>query len=246
MFAWQPGPALVLCPPVTVIAGVRLIQQQVLLVADRAVINPTWEVTAGTPATLPDRDKLFTTPAGAAVALAGISGGAGVPDLRAASADIAASAGTARRITYELIELFSRAASAVRAAPAAAGAATVVEPFEVPVITVALVAGPDPNGVLLQAVGLTASGPCVDATLTGHGVAYGPQEERARLNVAVSRAADMTVADASRHLREAIAETSLRHRALVSIDCDTVVVGPAGAGPIEPYRHPGVVLPRGI
>lgn len=115
-----------------------------------------------------------------------------------------------------------------------------------PVITAALIAAPTPDGVVLDAVGLTAEGPCVLGTLTGPGVACGPAAERAQLNAAVHMAADMRTGDAARHLREAIADTAIRQRGWVSIDCDLVVVGPAGAGPVEPYRHPGVVLPLGI
>lgn len=175
-----------------------------------------------------------------------VGGGPDVPDLIAAAAAAATSAGSADMVGAALRQLFTRVAPAVRAAPAAASAAVVVEPFEVPVLTVALLAGPTADGVLLEAVGLTAEGQCVLATRTGQGVAYGPSENRAQLNLAVSEAADRDGVAAAEHMREAIAAAVVRHHALVSLDCDLVVVGPDGAGPVTSYRHPGGVVPRGV
>jgi hypothetical protein len=245
MFAWQPAPVLVLVPPVTVIAAVRR-PDRVVLAADRAVVDPTRELVDGVPFLAPDRDKLFVTSSGIAVAMAGlVGGGSGVPDLLTAAADTVDTVGQVGRAADELRTLFAHLAPALRRAPAAATAATVVEPFERPVLTVALVAGAAPDGLLLYVVGLTADGQCELTTVTTPAVSYGPPQERASLAAAVEMLVAAPEADAAAGLRGVIESVAVRSPALVSVDCDTVAVDRHGAGRVIAHRGQGPSIPPG-
>jgi hypothetical protein len=71
MFGWLPAPALVLCDSVSVIAGVRH-PQGVVMVADRAAVDPARDDAPGVPMQHGEQPKLFLANTRVAVALAGL------------------------------------------------------------------------------------------------------------------------------------------------------------------------------
>lgn len=249
MLAWKPPPVVVLCWPVTVIAGVRT-DAGVLLAADRAAVNPGRLIAPGVYAPQDERTKLVLAPGGVALALAGTVG-TGDP-LDGEAADLLTAA---RAVVAEVVDggvaalavrrLFERAAPAIRRYAEPLGAPTVLPPFERPVRAVALVSGPEPGGPRLYAVGLTTDGDCVVADIDGPGTAYGPTDVVTDLEQAVLDAAGQPLEGAVRRVGAAITDVSCRHPNLVTLDWDRVVVGPQGAGPLEEHRHPRrVVVPR--
>ncbi|WP_457066344.1 hypothetical protein [Modestobacter sp. SYSU DS0902] len=230
----------------TVIAGV-VTDEGVLLVADRAAVDPGRQIAAGVYAPLPNRTKIAAAAGGTAVALAGFVGTGHPADGPAADLLTAATAlvgGDALTVAGELLEMFERAAGTLRAAAAPWGAAAVVPPFGVPMLVVALVAGWSGDRTRLYAVGLPAAGECLLTLVPGPGTAYGPASVLPDLQLAVADAAAGGLADAGARLGHAVTAVSLRHPNLVSIDHDQVLIGPGGAGPVEAFVPPPVTVGR--
>jgi hypothetical protein len=100
--------------------------------------------------------------------------------------------------------------------------------------------------VLVYAVGLTAEGQCELTTVTAPAVSYGPPQERASLAAAVEMLTATQEDDAAGGLCAVIESVAVRHPALVSVDCDTVVVDRQGAGRVVRHRRAGPTIPTGV
>lgn len=138
--------------------------------------------------------------------------------------------------------LFERSAAAVRRYAEPLGEPSVLPPFERAVRTVALVSGPEPGGPRLYAVGLTTEGDCLQMDVDGPGRAYGPGGTSVELERAVLHAAGGPVEGARQLIGAAVAGVNRTNPHLVSLDWDSVLVGPDGAGPIREHRHPRRVV----
>jgi hypothetical protein len=79
----------------------------------------------------------------------------------------------------------------------------------------------------------------------GPGTAYGPAGVGLDLERSVADATGKPVELAVQLIGAAVTDASRRHPNLVSLDWDSVLVGPGGAGPVRAHRQPRqVVVPR--
>jgi len=231
---------------VSVILAVRC-SGAVLLCADRAAIDPSRELTPGYAWPLPDRQKLFTSPSGIAFAVAGIGTTPdGTVDLLKLLPPALTGATTAATAATAILDVFEGVAARVRIRPAVEASA--IEPFERPVLTVALVAGPSPSGPDAYVVGLTTTGLCIPHRVLEDGLAYGPGNVRADLALAVTdAAAQPSPHEGLARVGAVIESAATKALGLVSLDWDSVTVAPEGTIGVEHHQYPRkVILPPRI
>lgn len=251
MFPLPPPPLVILSAPVTVIAGVLLDGDHILLLADRAVHDPRHRHYDGSPYTYGDVTKVLRTDSGVAIAVAGLLSTDGRGDagpLLAAVRAQASGAAWAETAATAVQNLFTDVADDVRAHAAAGNQQDSAEepPIE-SAHTVALVAGPGPRGPRLFVVALTAAGDCMKWQVRQRGQAFAPTlADTAVMDAAIGAAAGGAMPAAVRGLGDALGEVAVAHPATVTRDFDYAVVSPTGAGLVQSVRVPRLAPPPGV
>jgi hypothetical protein len=118
--------------------------------------------------------------------------------------------------------------------------------FEAPVLAIAVVVSPTPTGISAFAVGLTTEGPVDLVRVRRPGVAYGPFDTRADLDLAVMAAAsEPDPLAAARQVGAAVGKAAAAHPGFVSTDWDAVHVTVNGSRLLARHRHEGPRVPYG-
>lgn len=218
--------------------------ESVILVADRTAVVPGSWLMAGVPRPAEERDKLFVVEAtGVALAVAGVCVSSSGVDLLAQARRVCAAESSAARAAAAVFDLCDQVADEFRSDQVPL---ETVPLFEAPVVTVALVAGAGRSGQSAFAVGLTAQGPPIQVSVPAPGVAYGPPDARAELDLAVIAAAsEPDVATAAGLVGASVVNAATSYPGFVSADWDAALVSDHGSQVLLWHRQQGPKVPYG-